>query len=58
MGLQRPEVISFMMGEDGMGIPSEDNSTLKLTVNGDDATMVFYHPEGGASDPIHFKQVE
>lgn len=55
----RPEVISFgMSDESGMGIPSENNSTLELTVNGDKATMIFHTPEGEDSAPISFERTE
>jgi hypothetical protein len=53
-----PEVVSFSMGEDGMGVPSDNNSTMELTVNGDEASIIFHYPEGEQSDPVLFERIE
>lgn len=53
----RPEVVSFSMGDDGMGDPSENNSTMELSVDGDKATIIFHTPEGEQSDPLSFERV-
>lgn len=40
-----------------MGVPSDQNSTLELKVNGDEATVIFHYPEGGQSDPVSFERI-